>query len=243
MNDSQLHVVSVVGTMILQGALVAMLMVDPSCSGGSEAEARPSFADAEVIEAALAFKKVEPQSKQPQKIKKNRKKPDVQKVSRDENAKVKPKEEKEKDKPPKPPSLEDITAMNEDLAENDSESNTGADVDPVEGALDGSRYGWAAKSKGDPYVALLTGKIRAAWDHPKFDKKGGLVVGCVRLNESGTIAKSEIRLTSENPTLNSSVKKALKNAESVGEPVPDHLIVRLVKKGVCFRFDPKEEDL
>ena len=68
--DSGLRNAGLVVTAILHGGIIAILVAGEQIFGwGASADAEERFASSETIEASLAFKAVDPKTKQPQKQK------------------------------------------------------------------------------------------------------------------------------------------------------------------------------
>jgi hypothetical protein len=231
-------VVGVSLTVLLHAALVLLTVTNGEalgCGGGAGAEAS-TFEEAEVIEAALAFKAVKPKDKQPQKQKKQTFAPvDAPKISNDAT-------QIPDEKPPEPkiaPTPEEIdpaSVLKKNRVQDEDLSSTGVEELPREGADDGSEWGTERDAKGDPYVGELVGRIKTGWEVPALETGSGKAVGCVRLDKGGRIVFTDIKERSKNANLDRSVEEALRAAPAMEAPVPDHLIRLLTEKGLCINF-------
>lgn len=238
MRDNQSIFSGLAATLLLH-LFVAGLVVSKDdgsgCSGGGDADAT-EFAQAETIEASLAFKEVKPKNKQPQKKKKRKFKPKVEDgASRDDELKP---EDKKKDETLRPD--EDEVDFNSILDKNRKQdedlSDTGSDEIPVEGSAAGSEWGAETQARGDPYVGELKGRIYSVWKVPALETGTGEALGCVRLDADGEIVDRELKKRSKNSNLDRSVEVALKNAPAMETPVPDKLKTLLTVNGICFKF-------
>ena len=204
------------------------------CMGGGTAQAT-DFAEAQTIEASLAFKEVKPKNKQPQKKKKQKFR---QKVEDGASTEEKVKEPKKEDKSLRVDEDEvDINAiLNKNRKQDEDLSDTGSDELPVEGSATGSEWGTEKEARGDPYVGELKGRIYTAWKVPALETGTGMAVGCVRLDPDGKIVARELKERSKNSNLDRSVEVALKDAPDMESPVPDKLKTLLTVNGICFKF-------
>jgi outer membrane biosynthesis protein TonB len=264
MESRGLQVGGVVVTVLLHAALVVVTI--SNLDEGSTAAADPSkkFENATTIEAALAFKEVKPQSRQPVKQKKEKYAPPVEEtpVPTEEPPPPEPEAPKvdtdnvvEEVEPPKgakePPKhkvkpKKDEIDINSTLEKNRSQdedlSSTGVDEVPQEGSADGSKWGTETDAKGHPYAGELKGRIYSAWTVPSLETGGGEVHGCVKLDEDGKIVDRHVKKKSGNANLDRSVELALKQAPDMEEPVPEDLVGLITVKGICFRFTLKKEE-
>lgn len=221
---------------VFLGSMMVYRQEDIGCGGGGGSAEASDFENAETIEAALAFKEVKNESKQPQKQKKRKFRPKkADKLSRDAE---KTPEQKEEDEPltPDPDEIDPESILDKNRKQDDDLSSTGVEEVPTEGAADGSEWGTEADAHGDPYVGELKGRIYDVWKVPTLETGSGHALGCVRLEEDGTIALRELKERSENSNLNRSVELALKESTDMEKPVPDHLKDLLTVKGICFNF-------
>jgi len=225
---------------LLLHLFVAGLVVaknDGTGCGGSDASGSTNFAQAEVIEASLAFKEVKPKNKQPQKKKKQKFRPKTE-----DGASKRETVDPKKDKPKKEtlPVDDDEVDINSILdkhrKQDEDLSDTGSEEVPVEGSSQGSEWGTEKEARGDPYVGELRGRIYDAWKVPALETGNGKAIGCVRLDKEGAIVDRELKKRSKNTNLDRSVEVALKNAPAMETPVPDALINLLTVKGICFNF-------
>jgi hypothetical protein len=234
------HLLGMSVTVLLHAGLVFVAITRGDalgCGGGGTAEAS-DFEEAETIEAALAFKKIAPKDRQPQKQKKEKYAPvDGPKLATDPT--TKPEVVPEKDKPkmvPREDEIDPASILRKNREQDESLSSTGAEELPVEGADDGSEWGTERDAKGDPYVGELTGRIKSAWTVPSLEQGSGAAVGCVRLDKAGKIQTRELKDRSKNANLDRSVEEALSGAPDMETPVPDHLVKLLTVKGICINF-------
>lgn len=233
------HILGAIITLLIHAVPAILVIAGWSffASASTEPRTKSRFQDAVTIEAALAFKAVEPQSKLPQKQKKETfKPPPDQGVSRDADKKPEPKPEEKKPLRPNPDEI-DINATLEKFRQQDPDlSSTGVTELPREGAVDGSEWGTEREARGDPYVGELRGRIHAEWRMPTLETGSGTVLGCVRLDDSGKIVDREVTKRSRNANLNRSVDLALKESSDMDKPVPAHLKNLLTQRGICFNF-------
>jgi hypothetical protein len=193
------------------------------------------FEEAQTIEASLAFKKVSPKDRQPQKQRKQKFAPvDPIKLSTDPSQT--PEDRKEQPLPPREDEIDPAETLNKNRAQDETLSSTGAEELPRDGADDGSEWGTERDARGEPYVGELKGRIHSAWKVPALETGAGKAVGCVRLDRAGTIKDRELKERSKNANLDRSVEEALREAPAMEAPVPDHLVDLLTVKGICFNF-------
>jgi hypothetical protein len=227
-------------TALLHGALIFLVLSKGEAmgcgGGGGDAEAS-GFEEAETIEAALAFKKVAPKDRQPQKQKKEKYAPvDAPRVSNDPSAI--PDDKKPDPKiAPRPDEIDPASILHKNRVQDENLSSTGADELPREGADDGSEWGTERDAKGDPYVGELVGRVKSGWTVPALETGSGLAKGCVRLDGDGKIKARELAKRSSNANLDRSVEEALRTAPDMEAPVPDHLLELLTVKGLCINFN------
>lgn len=199
------------------------------------------FEGAVTIEAALAFKNVDPKNKQPVKLKKKKFKQTEKGVSRDPNAKPRDKTKDPKHKVAvEDHEVDPLSVLEKNRSQDPDLSSTGVDEKPKEGSASGSEWGTEREAKGHPYAGELRGRIHSVWDVPSLEKEGGQALGCVRLNPEGKIIDSKLKKRSKNSNLNRSVTLALKKAPKMEKPVPKDMLELLTVKGICFRFELEE---
>ncbi len=231
-------------TALIHLALIAALIStnDDGCAGtDANAGEDDSFANAETIEASLAFKEVKPKNKQPVKLKKKKFRPDEVGVSRDPDAKpLDPKDKPDHKRDILPDEVDIQSVLDANRTQNDL-SETGVDEKPTEGSATGSEWGTEKSAKGHPYAGELKGRIHSVWEVPSLETGSGSALGCVRLNRDGKIIDTKLKKPSKNSNLNRSVRLALKKAPAMEEPVPNDLIDLLTVKGICFRFELEEQ--
>ena len=238
--DSGLRNAGMIVTAILHGGIIVVLVAGEQIfgwGGGSDAEAR--FENSETIEAALAFKAVEPKDKQPQKQKKKKYRPDDRApVIKDETAPPRDEVKPDHKVKVKPDEIDINSVLNKNKLQDESLSSTGAEEVPKEGSTDGSEWGTEKDAKGHPYAGELKGRIYGAWQLPSLEQGTGEAVGCVKLDREGKIVDRHVKQKSGNANLDRSVELALKQAPDMESPVPDDLIDLMTSKGICFRFTP-----
>ena len=228
-------------TAVLHGGIIAVLVAGETIFGwGGSADADERFASSETIEASLAFKAVDPKTKQPQKQKKKKYRPDDRApVIKDETApprdEVKPPDHKVKVKPDE---VDIKSVLEKNKLQDESLSSTGVEEVPKEGSTDGSEWGTEKDAKGHPYAGELKGRIYGAWQLPSLEQGTGEAVGCVKLDRDGKIVDRHVKQKSGNANLDRSVELALKQAPDMEDPVPDDLVELMTSKGICFRFTP-----
>tara|TARA_R110002073_G_scaffold256849_4_gene419531 strand:- start:56027 stop:56749 length:723 start_codon:yes stop_codon:yes gene_type:complete len=215
---------------------LASTTTDGAGCGSGEASGSTDFAQAETIEASLAFKEVKPKNKQPQKKKKQKFKPN-QEDGASKNEKLDPEKKPKKETVPVDKDEIDIASILDKNRKQDEDlSDTGSEETPVEGSPDGSEWGTEKEARGDPYVGELKGRIYDAWKVPALETGTGSALGCVRLDKEGAIVDRELKKRSKNTNLDRSVEVALKDAPAMDKPVPDALVNLLTVKGICFNF-------
>jgi len=261
MDSSGLKIGGLVVTVLLHAALVVVTI--SKLGGDSAAASDPSerFDESITIEAALAFKEVQPQSRQPVKQKKEKYAPPVEEVpvpaetpppvpppepeapkidtDNQVQAEEPPKAAKEKPKHKVKPRLDEIdpeSILEKNRVQDEDLSETGVDEVPKEGSADGSEWGSERDARGDPYAGELRGRIESVWSVPSVETGTGVAQGCVKLDEDGKIVDRHVKKKSGNANLDRSVELALKQAPDMEDPVPEHLIDLITVKGICFRF-------
>ena len=258
--DFQLGAGGLVVTVALHAGL-AVVALSHMGSGSDANAADPSFDNAVTIEASLAFKEVKPESRQPQKQKKETYAPPVEEapvepeapepvpeapkidtdpIEQPEEA-VAPKEKPKHKVKPKPEEIDIKSTLEKNRAQDDDLSSTGVDEVPKEGSADGSKWGTERDARGHPYAAELKGRIYSAWSVPSLETGSGEAHGCVKLDIFGKIVDRAVKKKSGNANLDRSVELALKQAPDMEEPVPDDLLNLITVKGICFRFTIEEE--
>jgi hypothetical protein len=236
MRDNQSIFSGLVTTFFLHLFVIGVVIAKPSgfesCGGGGNSD----FAEAQVIEASLAFKEVKPKSKQPQKRKKKkfRQKPEDG-ASRVEE--IQPKEKKKETMHVDEDEIDINSVLDKNRKQDEDLSDFGSDEEiPTEGQADGSEWGTEKDARGDPYVGELKGRIYSVWKVPTLETGKGLAIGCVRLDADGKIVARELKERSKNINLARSVEVALKDAPDMDRPVPEELKSLLTGTGICFNF-------
>lgn len=232
MRDRDMHLVAAIGAVVATALMVAAPLV---YAAGAPAPVGPNLAELEAIEASLAYKAATP-PKQPQK---KFRQPEVAKpegVSRDE---TKPTTAKPEEPKPKNADLESeyerlrrMRASEDDPIGKPSETEVGA--------FDGSQFGFAEESRGDPYFQDLVRDVLERWELPEIVQDSGLLVGCVQLSADGKIKDTLFKEKSAHSELNDSVERALAAVKKLRsespQPVPNHLLKAAITKWVCFKF-------
>jgi hypothetical protein len=238
MASGELKFGGLVVTVLLHAGLVGLTL--SHMGGDSAADPAERFENAVTIEAALAFKEVKPKSRQPQKQKKETfRPPEEQKIDTDNVVQPPDPVEKPKHKVrPKPEEVDINKTLAKNRAQDDDLSSTGVEEVPKAGSADGSKWGSEIEAKGHPYVGELKGRIHSVWTLPSLETGGGLVLGCVKLDESGKIVGRHVKKKSGNANLDRSVELALKQAPDMEAPVPDELRELITVDGICFEFKP-----
>jgi hypothetical protein len=241
--DLDMHTVSIIGALAIFATLVAVPLV--YAGEKPKDEEGPALADLEAIEASLAYKKPDAKPRQPEKPKQappEQEKP--QGVSTDETKKPDPPKPEDPKKPP-PKNLEDeFERLRKQRGNPDDE--IGKPSDQEVGAFDGSEFGFAEESKGDPYFQKLVGDLLEQFEFPKVLQDAGEPVGCLRLSAEGKIQDTLLQRKSDNSELNDSVERALAALQKLRNqspsPVPTHLLKAAITKWVCFRFQAKKRE-
>ena len=238
MRDNQSFTAGLLFTIAVHSVVLGLVLSrgERAGCGSNHAKGSTNFAQAETIEASLAFKEVKPKNKQPQKKKKKKFKPKTDDGASKED-KVKP-EKKPKDESltPKEEEIDINSVLNKHRQQDDDLSDTGSEETPVEGSPEGSEWGTEKDARGEPYVGELKGRIYSVWKVPALETGTGKAIGCVRLDKEGAVVDRELKKRSKNSNLDRSVELALKEAPAMEEPVPDHLVTLLTVRGICFKF-------
>jgi outer membrane biosynthesis protein TonB len=248
-------------TVLLHAALVFFTISKLGSDSSAATDPSERFDESITIEAALAFKEVKPESRQPQKQKKEKYAPPVEEVpvpveappealppepeapkidtDNQVQAEEPPKVAKEKPKhkvKPRPDEIDPESILEKNRVQDEDLSETGVEEIPKEGSADGSEWGSERDARGDPYAGELRGRIESVWSVPSVETGTGVAQGCVKLDEDGKIVDRHVKKKSGNANLDRSVELALKQAPDMEEPVPEHLIDLITVKGICFRF-------
>jgi outer membrane biosynthesis protein TonB len=234
------HFVGVAVTVLLHGAMLALFVLreDGGCLGmGGTADAAAQFQNAQTIEASLAFLEVKPQSKQPQKQKRQTYRPDDGPTIHNPDAPAPPDTPDHKLKV-RPDEVDINSVLEKHRVQDPDLSSTGADEIPKEGSASGSQWGTEKDAKGIPYAGELKGRIYSVWQLPSLETGTGEAEGCVKLDKKGKIVERHIRKKSGNANLDRSVELALKQAPDMEDPVPDEHLDLFTEQGICFRFTP-----
>lgn len=247
-----MHLFAGVGTI-----LVCALVTAPAMLLGSKAVAGPdiNLAEMESIEAELAMKSEEPE-KQPQKEKRA---PDPvvdETIGGDATAKAETCKTDadcaagkvckqalcvKKDKPNPDDPLPDLTKFEH---KPDDDLAVGEPTPVKLGSFDGSEFGWAPTTKGDPFYVALIRDLRANWEYPTLSSDEGVPVGCLRIELDGKISDTNFKEKSGNAELDDSVERAMAALSKLRNDnpieVPTHLLSQgVTTKWLCIRFKPK----
>ena len=235
-NNGQMHGVALAGTVVLSGALFGATLY---LTEATEAAHQPELKEMVTIEASLARKSEK--KKQPQK---ELKAPDPVKpegVSHDEHKKPpdkpKPKEDKKPAKKDAPPDIHQFKHASDD------DPQPGAKPTTDIGQFDGSEIGFAPINAGNPYWQHLVAEFHQVWEIPQISKVNGAAVGCFHIEPDGKIPGIKFQTPSGDDTLDDSVQRALKATQKARndkpQPVPTEQL-GVIKKWVCFRFNPNQ---
>jgi outer membrane biosynthesis protein TonB len=234
-NNGQMHGLALVGTVLLSGALFGGTLY---LTEAAEATHPPELQEMITIEASLARKSEK--KKQPQKELKAPE-PEVKPegVSHDENKPPPPKKPEDK-KPPRKPDDKPVDIHKFHHASDDDPQPGAAPVTDI-GQFDGSEKGFAPINAGNPYWQNLAADNHQAWQIPTISKVNGAPVGCFHIAPDGKILDIKFDVPSHDPILDDSVLRALQTVKKARndkpQPVPTEQL-GVIKRWVCFRFDP-----
>ncbi len=238
--ERDMHIAAGFGALLVFSAMVATPLVYANSSPPENTG--PALDQLEAIEATLAYKAAAP-PKQPQK--KFQAPPEQVKpegVSRDETKKVDPPKPED---PPKPAKQNLDDAFEKLKQQRQTDDPIGKPSDEEVGEFDGSKFGFAEVSSGDPYYQKLVLDLLSGWEYPEILQDSGVPVGCLRLSADGKIQDTLFREKSDNSELNHSVERALKAVQKLRNQspssVPTHLLKAATTKWVCFKFQAKKE--
>jgi len=230
MRDGEMHVTALLGTAALAAALMVPMVV---LSSAKTVDANP-IDKMQMIEASLAMKAEK--VKQPQK-ETHAPPPPVKDEGVSHDADKKPPEKKPDEPKEKPPKQDDKTP---DLSKfkhpTDDDTPSGPQKTPI-GQFDGSEFGNAPVSKGDPYLQKLVADMR--YSPPEIAKGNGVPVGCIHLQPDGKIVDTKFQ-TKTDDDLQTAAEAALRDlvkarTENPVE-VPTHLL-SLTTQWLCFHFN------
>ena len=234
-NNSQMHGLALVGTIVLSGALFGGILY---LTEAAEAKAEPPLREMITIEASLARKAEK--KKQPQKELKAPE-PEVKPegVSHDETRP--PPEKKPEDKKPK--NDEKTPDIHSFKHATDDDVQPGAKPVTDIGQFDGSEKGFAPLNTGDPYWRNFNADMRQSWEIPQISKVTGVAVGCFHIEPSGKIPEFKLDKASGDEILDDSVQRAMKSIQKARndkpQPVPTGQL-GVIRTMVCFRFNPNQ---
>ncbi|MCE9580588.1 MAG: hypothetical protein K8W52_46135 [Deltaproteobacteria bacterium] len=201
----------------------------------STAVAAPDdMGEMEAIEASLAYKKAPP--KQPQKKHREAVHEQVEGVSHDAD---KPADDTKKPDPPK--RKPDDNAPGPIAKPGDDDAPVGKIDDEPVGQFDGSDFGFAEESKGDPYFQALVGDfIKFGGEYPSILSAAGAPVECFHLDADGKVVDTKLKEKSEEEALNDWAEHAAKELKDEREkhpqPVPPHLLKAATTRWICLKI-------
>jgi outer membrane biosynthesis protein TonB len=186
------------------------------------------------IEASLAYKKATP--KQPQKQHREAVHEQVEGVSHDENKAPDPSK-----KPDPPKRKPDDNAPGPTAKPSDDDAPVGKITDEPVGQFDGSDFGFAEESKGDPYFQALVGDfIKGGGEYPSILAASGAPVECFHLDADGKVVDTKLKEKSEEDALNDWAEHAAKELKDEREqhpqPVPPHLLKAATTRWICLKI-------
>ena len=234
-NNGQMHGLALAGTIMLSGALFGGTLY---LTKAAEAAHQPELKEMITIEASLARKSEK--KRQPQKELKTPEPPvKPEGVSHDENKK--PDDKPPEDKKPKPDDKNlDISKFKHP---SDDDPQPGAKPTTDIGQFDGSEKGFAPINAGNPYWQQLVADFHQVWEIPQISKVNGAAVGCFHIEPDGKIPGVKFDAPSGDQTLDDSVQRAMKATQKARndkpQPVPTEQL-GVIKKWVCFRFNPNQ---
>jgi len=224
LKDSEIQLVSILGTGILTASLFAPVLYFAT----AEAH-KPSEDNLVAIEASIAYSKA-PQ-KQPQKKFKAPEEVKTEGVSHDETKK--PDEKKKDDKKPDKVDPKDPFAKFKHDTDDDSPEGKPT-TDP--GKFNGNEQGYAEETKGDPWLGKLRGDMK--YQPPEIAKGSDSPIGCIHLTSDGKIVDSKwIKNTGDDlqTAAEAAIQQLMKTRNANPDPVPTHLL-SLTTKWLCFKF-------
>jgi outer membrane biosynthesis protein TonB len=236
LKNGQLHGFAFAGTFVLVGTLFGTTVYLSQAEGAPH---EPELKEMIAIEASLARKSEK--KAQPQKQLKAPEPPvKPEGVSHDENKKP---DDKKPDEPKKPPKPDDKPV---DLSKfkhaSDDDPQPGTPTTNI-GQFDGSEKGFAPINAGNPYWQTLVADFHQVWEIPTISKVNGAAVGCFHIEPDGKIPAIKFDAPSGDETLDDSVQRAMKATQKARndkpQPVPTEQL-GVIKKWVCFRFNPNQ---
>jgi outer membrane biosynthesis protein TonB len=234
-NNGQMHGLALAGTIVLSGALFGGTLY---LTEAAEAAHQPELKEMITIEASLARKSEK--KRQPQKELKTPEPPvKPEGVSHDENKK--PDDKPPEDKKPKPD--DKPVDLSKFKHSSDDDPQPGAKPTTDIGQFDGSEKGFAPINAGNPYWQQLVADFHQVWEIPQISKVNGAAVGCFHIEPDGKIPGVKFDAPSGDQTLDDSVQRAMKATQKARndkpQPVPTEQL-GVIKKWVCFRFNPNQ---
>lgn len=234
LNNSQLHGFAFAGTLVFSAALFGGTLY---LTQTAEVVHQPPLKEMMTIEASLA-RKAEKKTQPQKELKTPEPPPKPEGVSRDADKKP-PEKKPEEKKPPKKEDL-DISKFKRPI---DDEPQPGAKPTTDIGQFDGSEKGFAPINAGNPYWQHLVADFHRVWEIPQISQVKGAAVGCFHIQPDGKIAAIKFDAPSGDETLDDSVQRAMKATQKARndkpQPVPTEQL-GVIKKWVCFRFNPNQ---
>lgn len=230
LKDTELHVLSIVGSAIVTAALFVPVLW---FTEAKEAEG-PPLREMQVIEATIAYKKSP--VKQPQK--QTTPTPTIDKpegVSRDENKKVE--EKKPEDKKPENAKVDPNNPFGKFTRPSDDDGKP--TTTPV-GDFNGSEKGFAPESRGDPFFGRLRGDMNFSF--PDIAKASSIPVGCIRIQPDGQIVDTKFDQKGDDDlqtAAEGAMGELVKARRANPEPVPTHLL-SITTRWLCFKFSVQQ---
>lgn len=230
MRDGEMHVTALLGTAALAAALIVPMAL---LSTAKKVDADP-LDHMQVIEASLAMKAEK--VTQPQKPT-HAPPPPVKEegVSHDAD-KTPPPEDKKKDEPKeKPPKDDKAPDLSKFKHSSDDDTPSGPQKTPI-GQFDGSQFGNAPISTGDPYLGRLVADMQ--FSPPEIATGNGVPVGCIHLQPDGKIAETKFKTKTDDDlqtAAEAALRQLVKARTEKPEEVPTHLL-SLTTQWLCFPF-------
>ena len=232
MQERKLHIVSACGVALLVSSAGGGIAWTRGAHGGPGAD--DALKDVIAIEASIAMKSAA--QAQPQKKVRAPEQPKVTPLANDLTTPSRP------DDPTPPPTHDDKQNLEDaykNLRRHDTEGEPVGtpSEDRSRGQFDGSEFGNADVTKGDPYWGEL--KNDMAWEFPKILSAAGTPEGCLHVTAEGKILETKLRTRSGDAPLDDSVERALdtvtKKRNDKPVPVPTRLLDQ-TEMWVCFKF-------
>ncbi len=228
----EFHLFSGIGVVIAGVGLAFAAKAEwiaPAAAAGPD-----EFGEMEAIEASLAYKKATP--RQPQKKQREAVHQKTEGVSHDADKPADPAK-----KPDAPTRKPDDNAPGPTTSIDDDDAPIGKPTDEPVGQFDGSDYGFAEESKGDPYFQTLVGDfIRLGGPYPSILSAEGVPVECLHLDADGRVVDMKLKERTDIDELNDWAEGAAKGLkrerEEHPQPVPAHLLKAATTRWICLKI-------